>query len=71
MAKTADHCVSLDYYLDKYMPVKIQCMISDTLFSCLTGNERRLLELYDADKLSLLYKIILSNDGTEQGNIQN
>lgn len=30
-----------------------------------------MLELYDADKLSLLYKIILSNDGTDQGNIQN
>lgn len=45
-------------------------MIGDTLRAALTGGMRRAHELYDHEKISLLYKIILtqeesSNDGTE------
>jgi hypothetical protein len=42
-------------------------MIGDTLYACLTGPARRAHELYDSDKLSLLYRDILADSGTGQG----
>jgi|TARA_B110000285_G_C15088412_1_gene597570 hypothetical protein len=42
-------------------------MIGDTLYACLEGSERRNHELYDSDKLSLLYKEILEDSGTGNG----
>lgn len=52
------------------MPVKIQNMICETLESSLTQEPRRNHELYNADKMSLLYKIILSEDEQEEGDIR-
>jgi hypothetical protein len=43
----------------------MQNMIGSTLYACLTGEQRRNHELYDQDKLSLLYRTILSDDGKE------
>ena len=40
-------------------------MIGDTLYACLTGEERRNHELYFNDKISLLYKLILEDSGSE------
>lgn len=42
-------------------------MIGDTLYACLEGSERRNHELYDSDKLSLLYRDILDDSGTGTG----
>lgn len=63
VARTSNHCQALDSYLDKYQPVRMQNMIGQTLYACLKGDERRNHELYDQDKISLLYKIILEDDG--------
>jgi hypothetical protein len=38
-------------------------MIGDTLYACLHGEPRREHELYDVDKLHLLYQFILADDG--------
>lgn len=50
-------------------------MIGDTLRAALTGTMRRSHELYDHEKISLLYKIILAQDegsgsGDDQTNIE-
>lgn len=60
---TENHCQALDNYLDKYQPVRMQNMISDTLYACLQDEERREHELYDVDKLHYLYELILQDDG--------
>jgi|TARA_B110000285_G_scaffold223307_1_gene278621 hypothetical protein len=54
--RNENHCTALDNYLDKYQPVRMQGMIGDTLYACLYGGERRKHELYDQDKISLLYR---------------
>mmetsp|Transcript_9429 Transcript_9429/g.14456 ORF Transcript_9429/g.14456 Transcript_9429/m.14456 type:complete len:81 (-) Transcript_9429:2017-2259(-) len=66
---TKNHCISIDNYLDKYQPVRMQSMVGDTLKACLIGEERRRFELYESDKISLLYKLILDDDG-DGSNIQ-
>lgn len=43
----------------------MQNMISQTLYACLTGEERRNHELFNQDKISLLYRIILEDTGNE------
>jgi hypothetical protein len=45
----------------------MQAMIGDTLYACLEGSERRNHELYDSDKLSLLYRDILDDSGVGGG----
>ena len=40
--------------------------INDTCRSILGGKEKRRLELYDADKNSLLYRNLLTDDGNGQ-----
>ena len=53
--KNTNHCVTLDNYLEKYLPIRTQGLINETLRSVLGGKERRRLELYDNEKNSLLY----------------
>ena len=52
---TKTHCHAIDNYLDKYEPVRIQTMIGDTIRASLSGKGRRRHELYDNDKIGLLY----------------
>jgi len=70
VSATKDHCKALDHYLYKFQPVKMQNMISDTMRSILTGNERRSHELYEAEKNSLLYKLVLSDNDGDDGMIR-
>ena len=53
--KNINHCITLDNYLEKYLPIRTQGLINETLRSVLGGKERRRLELYDNEKNSLLY----------------
>ena len=64
VAETRDNCTRLAHYQEKYQPVRVQAMIGDTLYACLTGPARRAHELYDSDKLSLLYRDILADSGS-------
>lgn len=63
VAKASDHCQALDQYLDRYQPVRMQSMISETLEACLKDEPRRMHELYHSDKIGLLYRAILEDDG--------
>ena len=63
VARTRNLCLTLDQYQFKYAPVRMQAMIGDTLRASLTGPMRRNHDLYDHDKLSLLYRRILTDDG--------
>ena len=62
--KCTNHCVTLDNYLEKYLPIRTQSQLNDTLRSVLSGKERRRLELYDNEKNSLLYRNLLTDDGS-------
>ena len=61
--KNTNHCITLDNYLEKYLPIRTQGLINETLRSILGGKERRRLELYDNEKNSLLYQQLLCDDG--------
>ena len=61
--KNTNHCITLDNYLEKYLPIRTQGLINETLRSVLGGKERRRLELYDNEKNSLLYQQLLCDDG--------
>ena len=65
--KAVNHCVTLDNYLEKYLPIRTQALINETLRSVLSGKERRRLELYDNEKNSILYQYLLVDDG--RGNV--
>ena len=39
--KNANHCVTLDNYMEKYLPIRSQNLIDETLRSVLSGKERR------------------------------
>jgi len=67
VAETRDNCTKLAHYQEKYQPVRVQAMIGDTLYACLEGSARRNHELYDSDKLSLLYRDILEDSGEGNG----
>ena len=54
---------TLDNYLDKYLPIRTQSLINESLRSVLGGKERRRLELYDNEKQFLLYQKLLVDDG--------
>lgn len=54
--KNTNHCITLDNYLEKYLPIRTQGLINETMRSVLGGKERRRLELYDNEKNSLLYQ---------------
>lgn len=56
VARTHNLCLKLDQYQAKYAPVRVQAMVGDTLRACLTGTQRRNHDLYDHDKISLLYR---------------
>lgn len=65
--KCINHVVTHDNFYDKYLPIRTQSQVSETLRAVLSGKERRRLELYDNEKTGLLYQALLCDDGT--GNI--
>ena len=54
----------MDNYLEKYLPIRTQALIDETLRAILGGKERRRLELYDAEKNAILYKSLIADDGS-------
>ena len=62
--KNSNHVLTHDNFYEKYIPIRIQAQISETLKAVLGGKERRRLELYDNDKNSLLYQSLLVDDGS-------
>lgn len=55
-----------DNFYDKYMPIRVQQQIGETLKSILGGKERRRLELYENEKNTLMYISMLNDDGSGQ-----
>ncbi|CDW87818.1 UNKNOWN [Stylonychia lemnae] len=54
---------TLHNYVDKYQQIRFQNQLTDTLMGVLSQKERRRLENYDSDKMPLLYKIALEDNG--------
>lgn len=63
LRKIARECDRVESYLDKYINIRIQNIVATTLRACLTGEARRNHELYDLDKMHLLFKAIIDEDG--------
>ena len=69
LAKGQNHCAGIDNFVERFLPLIVQRQIDDTLRSTFSGKERRRLELYDVEKHSLLYHLLLCDDG-QGGNLQ-
>jgi len=41
LMKVLNHATTHDNYFDKYLPVRMQGIIRETLLACLSGKERR------------------------------
>ena len=52
---------TLENYMEKYQPIRTQCLITDTLNAVLAARERKRLENYDTEKMSLFYKGVLED----------
>lgn len=61
--KNKDNTNRIESYLDKYINIRIQNIVATTLRGCLTGDARRNHELYDQDKMHLLFKCIIEDEG--------
>ena len=64
LMKVLNHATTHDNYFDKYLPVRMQGIIRETLLACLSGKERRRFQLYDHEKSSILYQALLMDNGT-------
>lgn len=62
--KCTNMLVSHDNFYDKYLPIRTQALIRETMLAILSGKERRRLELYDHEKSGILYQTLLCDDGT-------
>ena len=61
---TRNLCYAVENCVEKYQPVRTQAMIGETLKACLTGEMTRKHELYDNEKIQLLYSVILGDSGS-------
>ena len=52
----------IESYLDRYINIRIQNIVATTLRASLTGEARRNHELYDQDKMHLLFKSLIEED---------
>ena len=57
--RDANHLISMDNYLEHYVPLVIQRQLDETLLACFSSKERRRLEQYDIQKYVLLYQQLL------------
>ena len=65
--KCANHVSKHDNYMERYLPIRTQNLINDTLSSVLGGKSRRRLELYENEVTGLLFDALLNDDG--RGNL--
>lgn len=59
----------VETYVENYLNIRIQNIVAQTLRACLTGAPRRHHEKYVQEKMQILYKNIVEDDG-EPGNIE-
>ena len=52
----------MENYLEKYQIVRMQIQITETLNCVLGLKERRRLEVYDTEKMAVLYKVLLDDN---------
>lgn len=67
--ETLNNANRLESYVENYMNIRIQNVIAQTLRACLTGVSRRNHEKYVQEKMQILYKNIVEDDG-QPGNIE-
>lgn len=65
--KCTNQVLGHDNFFEKYLPIKTQMLINDTLHAVLQNKEKRRHEIYEAEKSQMLYQGLLFDDGN--GNI--
>ena len=63
LTKQENHIKTLDNYLHKYMPIRMQNQMNETFSSFLIGTEKRRFTIYTAEKSYYLYKNLLKDKG--------
>ena len=63
MKRIDNHCISLDQYLDKYQPVRMEDAVTQHLDACLGNTERIKHKAYTDKKASVLYRSLLDDTG--------
>lgn len=64
--KNTNHVVAHDSYFDRYLPIRMQALVTETMRSILSGKERRRLELYEHEKNTIMFRKMLMNVGAEE-----
>mmetsp|Transcript_681 Transcript_681/g.734 ORF Transcript_681/g.734 Transcript_681/m.734 type:complete len:119 (+) Transcript_681:960-1316(+) len=55
---------TVENFIEKYVPIRIQSQISETLSSFLTRSQLSKLENFEMEKYQILNRAILDDDGT-------
>ena len=63
MERIENHCTTIENYIDKYLPIRTQFIVSDTLESIIGIKERHRMEKYNTEKFALMYRNILEDTG--------
>ena len=63
LTKQENHIKTLDNYLHKYMPIRMQNQMDESYSSFLLGSDKRRFTIYSAEKGYLLYKNLIKDDG--------
>ena len=61
--KQRNHSFTLENFMEKYVPMRIQSQISETLNSCLDRKGMKFLALYEKQKFEDLHNMILEDEG--------
>ena len=63
LTKQENHIKTLDNYLHKYQPIRMQNQMDESFSSFLLGSDKRRFTIYSAEKGYLLYKNLIKDDG--------
>ena len=61
--KHRNHSLTLENFMEKYVPMRIQSQISETLNSCLDRKSMKFLAQYERQKFEDLHNMILEDEG--------
>lgn len=64
--KNSNHVGAVDSFIEKYLPIRMQAVVTETMRSVVSGKERRRLELYEHEKNTIMYRRMLMNVGAEE-----
>jgi hypothetical protein len=58
-----NQCLTIENFMEKYIPIKVQTQISETLKAVLDKKSLKYLDLFETQKFEHLHSAILDDDG--------